>query len=77
MVCDFGLCGIMVNVVQFGFIEIDIVSDENVWVMLCFMMVIGCMGCGDEVVSLVVFLVCVEVSFIIGVVLMVDGGYFV
>lgn len=70
--------GIMVNCVVLGFIEKDVgmcdgvLDDELVWIVFCILL--GCFGCSDEVVVVIVFLLLFDVSYIIGQLLYVNGG---
>lgn len=76
LVWDFGLCGIMVNVVQFGLIDIDVNLGNGLMKELMYsFMVIKCYGCLEEVVGMVVWLVGLEVLFVIGVMYIIDGVF--
>lgn len=74
-VCDFGLCGIMVNIVYLGLIDIDMNLVDGVYVdVQCLWMVIQQYGKVDDVVVFVVFVVGLEGWLINGIGLMIDGG---
>lgn len=80
LVCEYVVECIWVNVIVFGWIDMLLgvgfkVDVEVVcWIMQCMLLV--CWGEVFEVVSVVVFFCGFGVSFVIGVVLVVDGGYF-
>lgn len=78
MVCDLGLCGIMVNNVVFGLVDIDMNLEVGEFgVVLYDLMVLCCYVKVDEIVGMVVYLVSLEVGFVIGVDLLIDGGFVV
>lgn len=81
MVFELVFCGVRVNFVFFGFVEIFLMQFgfENE----CFIkvieknMVLKCVGKSDEIVNVIVFVVFKEVFYMIGSDLLVDGGWFI
>lgn len=75
-VCEFGCCGVMVNVVVLGFIVIEMINIilEKVLEGFRGKSLFNCLGELVEVVNVYVFFVFDEVVFIIGIIISVDGG---
>lgn len=73
--------GIWVNVIGLGSINIDVfkVVNDNFEVMdkIMFCMLLGWIGDFDEIVLIVFFLVLKDVSYMIGIMFYVDGGWMV
>lgn len=76
LVWELGSCNIIVNVVVFGFVEIDMIAVlfEDLRARFAEQVLFGCFVLFEEVVGAVAFLVFFDVVFIIGAVLLVDGG---
>lgn len=78
LVCEVVLCGIIVNVVVLGFIEMDMIcvlsDDQCVGILV--QVFVGCFGGVQEIVNVVVFLVFDEVVYIMGEILYVNGGMY-
>lgn len=78
LVCEVVLCGIIVNVVVLGFIEMDMIcvlsDDQCVGILV--QVFVGCFGGVQEIVNVVVFLVFDEVVYIMGETLYVNGGMY-
>lgn len=78
LVCEVALCGIIVNVVVLGFIEMDMIcvlsDDQCVGILV--QVFVGCFGGVQEIVNVVVFLVFDEVVYIMGEILYVNGGMY-
>lgn len=78
LVCEVVLCGIIVNVVVLGFIEMDMIcvlsDDQCVGILV--QVSVGCFGGVQEIVNVVVFLVFDEVVYIMGEILYVNGGMY-
>lgn len=56
VVCEFGLCGIFVNVLNFGLIDIGWMDDE-ICIFFGEMMLLGRFGCFGDIVVVVEFFV--------------------
>lgn len=78
LVCEVVLCGIIVNVVVLGFIEMDMIcvlsDDQCVGILV--QVFVGCFGGVQEIVNVVVFLVFDEAVYIMGEILYVNGGMY-
>lgn len=77
IVKELGLKGIMVNVVVFGFIGIDMIEvlGEQVFVEVLKWIFLRRLGILEEVVVVVFYFVLEEGGYVMGQVLMVDGGF--
>lgn len=78
LVKEIGLCGIIVNVVVLGFIDIDMIKVllEEQCIGLVKLIVLECFGELFDIVNVVVFLVGFLVSYIIGEIFYVNGGMY-
>lgn len=77
-VCEIGSCGIMVNCVVLGFIDIDMMKMllEEQQVVFKIQILFGCFGSLEDIVYVVVFFVLLQVGYIIGMMLYVNGGMY-
>lgn len=73
---EYGGCGIIVNVIVLGFIELDMIVKlfEDIKKQYQVNILLVCFGQFEEVVVLVVFFVLEGVGYIIGQIIGVDGG---
>lgn len=70
------VCGVIVNCVVLGFIVllmIDVFNDEQC-VVIFSKILVNDLGSGDDIVFVVVYFVSVEVGYVIGQILYVNGG---